>query len=157
MVNYTITKGSMGDKPKITKPDPKFLEQLGEEKFWKMINHFYELVTSGDIAYFFPQDEKIIEMIKKRNGAYFIQMCGGDDTYIANGGTFDQVKVHQEFSISQKARIEWLGTWQEVLMVYQDNVDHKYIQSYWDWLDKFSIHMINFELDKKDEIGLTKV
>ncbi len=157
MVNYTITKGVMGERPEVTNPDPAFLKEIGKDGFLAMIDHFYEMVTSGDIAYFFPQDEEEIEFIKKRNGAYFMQLCGGPDTYISKfGGTFDQVKVHEEFSISEKARVEWLGTWEEALKPFEGKVSDEAIQSYWNWLDKFSIHMINFELDKRDEQEIAK-
>ena len=156
MVNYEITKGKMGDRPKVTLPNPEFLQILGEDGFMQLIDKFYETVIESDIAFFFPQEEDEIEFIKKRNGAYFMQMCGGKDTYTANGGTFDQVKVHEQFSIPDKARYEWLGCWEDALKPIESTIDHNLIQSYWNWLEAFSKHMINFELDKRDEEELVK-
>jgi truncated hemoglobin YjbI len=87
-----------------------------------------------------------------------MMMCGGDDTYIKKfSGTFDQIKTHKMFSIPNKVRIQWLGCWQEVLQSIESKVEHKYIQSYWNWLEVFSKHIVNYENDKRDEQDLVKI
>ena len=150
MVDYYYTNATMGDRPKVTNPNKEFLDQLTEKGFMDMINDFYGVVLNSDIAYFFPDDVQEIEMIKQRNGSYFMMLCGGDDTYLSKyGGTFDQIKTHEMFSIPNKARIEWLGCWQEVLERIEDKVEHEHIQSYWNWLEVFSKHIVNYENDRE--------
>lgn len=79
-----------------------------------------------------------------------MMMCGGDERYISKfGGDFDQVKTHEMFSIPNKARITWLGCWEEALKTIEDKVDHEHIQSYWNWLEVFSKHIVNFENDRE--------
>ena len=159
MVNYKITTATMGERPKITTPNKEFLEQLTPAGFTEMINTFYTIVLDSEIAYFFPDDEEEIEFIKKRNGSYFMMMCGGDERYISKfGGTFDQLKTHEMFSIPDKARVEWLGCWEETLQTIEDKVEHQHIQSYWNWLEVFSKHIVNYENDRKnyEEIATTK-
>ncbi|MCK5294600.1 MAG: hypothetical protein KAJ49_08115 [Arcobacteraceae bacterium] len=159
MVNYTITTATMGERPEITLPNKGFLEALKPSGFMEMINHFYALVLDSDIAYFFPDDEEEIELIKKRNGSYFMMMCGGDERYLTKfGGQFDQIKTHEMFSIPDKARVEWLGCWQIVLEAIEDKVAHKDIQSYWNWLEVFSKHIVNYENDRStyEDIAKTK-
>jgi truncated hemoglobin YjbI len=51
------------------------------------------------------------------------------------------------FSIPDKARLEWLRCWEETLKTLEDKIDHKHIQSYWNWLEVFSKHIINYEND----------
>jgi len=150
MVNYNYTNAIMGERPQIVAPNKEFLEQLTVEGFKKMIHDFYELVIDSDIAHYFPEDPELLEKIKMKNGSYFIMMCGGDERYISKfGGEFDQIKTHEMFSIPNKARLEWLGCWEEVLRTLENKVDHEHIQSYWNWLEVFSKHIVNYENDRE--------
>ena len=149
MVNYYYTNAKVGQRPKPLLPHKEFLRQLTEEGFMKMIDTFYTIVLDSPIAHYFPDNEDEIKLIKQRNGAYFMMMCGGDDRYLTRfGGSLDQIKMHEMFSITNKARIEWLGCWQETLEQIEDKVEHPYIQSYWNWLEVFSKHIVNYENNK---------
>ena len=158
MVDYKITKATMGERPEVTLPNKEFLEQLTQKKFVKMIDNFYTIIVDSEIAYFFPDDEEELELIKQKNGSYFMMMCGGDDTYLKKySGIFDQIKTHEIFSIPNKARTEWLGCWQEVLEKIEGKVDDEHIQSYWNWLEVFSKHIVNYENDRKDEEDIVRI
>ena len=159
MVNYTITKAKMGERPKVTTPNKGFLETLTPKGFMEMIEHFYSEVLDSEIAHFFPDDEEELELIKKRNGSYFMMMCGGDERYLTKySGQFDQIKTHEMFSIPDKARTEWLGCWEVVLKVLEGKVADEDIQSYWNWLEVFSKHIVNYENDRStyEDIAKTK-
>jgi hemoglobin len=158
MVDYYYTKAKMGERPNVTLPNKEFLEQLTPKGFMEMINIFYTIVLDSDISHYFPHDEEEIELIKKRNGAYFMMMCGGDERYISKyDGDFDQIKTHKMFSIPDKARIEWLGCWEETLTEISDRVDDEHIQSYWNWLEVFSTHIVNYENDTKSHEDQIKI
>ena len=151
MVDYYYTNAVMGERPKEIVPNKEFLEQLTVEEFQKMVDAFYDVVIDSEIAHYFPDDEDELALIKKRNASYFIMRCGGDERYISKyGGDFDQIKTHVMFSIPNKARIEWLGCWEEVMKDIEDKVDHEHIQSYWNWLESFSKHIVNYENDRED-------
>ena len=150
MVDYYYTNAVMGERPKVINPNKEFLDQLTVDGFNQMIEEFYGIVLDSDIAHFFPDDDEEIELIKKRNGSYFMMMCGGDDRYLTQySGVFDQIKTHEMFSIPNKARIEWLGCWEEVLRNVEDKVEHQHIQSYWNWLEVFSKHIVNYKNDRE--------
>lgn len=150
MVKYNYTNAAMGERPEFKAPNPEFLKQLTPEGFQKLVDRFYEEIVDSDIAHFFPDDEEELAHIKIRNASYFMMVCGGDDRYISKfGGEFDQIKTHEMFSITNKDRLEWLGCWEEVLREIEDKVDHEHIQSYWNWLETFSKHIINFEKDRE--------
>jgi len=150
MVDYYYTNAKMGDRPEVTLPNKEFLEQLTPKGFMEMINTFYGIVLDSDIAHYFPDDEDEIAYIKERNGSYFMMMCGGDERYLTKyGGEFDQKKTHEMFSIPNKARIEWLGCWEDTLRTIEDKVEHQHIQSYWNWLEVFSKHIVNYENDRE--------
>jgi len=157
MVNYKITNAKMGDRPEVTLPNKEFLEQLTPKGFMEMIETFYGLVLDSDIAHYFPDDDEEIEFIKKRNGSYFMMMCGGDERYITKyGGDFDQIKTHEMFSIPDKARVEWLGCWMDTLKTIENKVEHKDIQSYWNWLEVFSKHIVNYSNDRETYEDIAK-
>ena len=157
MIEYTMTPAKMGDRPEVILPNKEFLDQLTSKGFMVMIHDFYARVLDSDIAHYFPDDEEELELIKQRNGSYFMMLCGGDERYISKyGGTFDQIQTHEMFSIPDKARTEWLGCWQESLQLIEGKVDDEHIQSYWNWLETFSKHIVNFELDKRDEEDIAR-
>lgn len=160
MVNYYYTKATMGERPKFETPNKGFLEQLTPKGFMEMVNNFYALVIDSDIAFYFPTDEEELEQIKIRNGSYFMMICGGDERYISKyGGDFDQIKTHVMFSIPDKARYTWLGCWEDVLREIENKVDHEHIQSYWNWLEVFSKHIVNYENDRQtleEKVNLNK-
>jgi hemoglobin len=157
MVDYYYTNAIMGERPEFKVPNKEFLEQLTPAGFQEMVDYFYNILIESDIAYFFPTDEEELALIKKRNGSYFMMICGGDERYISKfGGDFDQIKTHQPFSIPDKARIEWLGCWEESLRTIEDKVDHEHIQSYWNWLEVFSKHIVNFENDRRTEEDIAR-
>ncbi len=159
MVDYKITSAIMGERPEFQLPNRGFLDTLKPDGFMKLIHRFYAEVLESEIAHYFPDDEEELELIKKRNGSYFMMMCGGDDRYISKfGGDFDQVKTHKPFSIPDKARTEWLGCWEIVLREIENEVNHEDIQSYWNWLEVFSKHIVNYENDRqtREDIAKTK-
>jgi len=152
MVDFYYTNANMGERPKFQVPNKEFLEQLTPKGFQELVDAFYDIVVDSEIAHYFPDEEEELALIKKRNASYFMMICGGDERYISKyGGEFDQIKTHEMFSIPNKARIEWLGCWEEAMkeVGILDKVEHQHIQSYWNWLEVFSKHIVNFENDRE--------
>ena len=52
---------------------------------------------------------------------------------------------HQPFKITPQARVVWLECYIEVLKKL--DIDEKFLESYWNYLDIFSIWMINTPSD----------
>lgn len=128
-------------------PDPKLFEVLGEKGFQDMIDNFYELVAESDIAFFFPQDEEELNKVKKHNAKFFMEVCGGPNTYSEEMGGIDMIKMHQQFSINEKHRTEWLGTFREIL---EDvDVDEPLKEAFWNYLDQFSKLLVNRPLNAR--------
>jgi len=50
--------------------------------------------------------------------------------------------MHDDFSINEKARIEWLGTMREALDEVK-HVDESIKESFWNYLDQFSKLTVN--------------
>ncbi|WP_456401463.1 globin domain-containing protein [Hydrogenimonas sp.] len=139
-------------------PDPRFYEAVGgDEGFTKMIGHFYDKIVESDIAFFFPQEEEEIEKIKAHNGTYFAEIAGGPKRYSEKMGHVDQIAMHKPFSINEKHRTEWLGTWREVLEEDARDVDPALVESYFRFLDTYSKMLINRPVNARAFEDLAKV
>ena len=142
-----ITPVVKGEKVQFKNPDPAFYEAVGgEEGMRKLMYSFYDKIYESDIANFFPQDEDEFNEVKVKNSKFFIQICGGPKVYEdeAQGMELNEymIRVHDEFSITEKSRIEWLGTMREALEELE-GVDEKLIEDFWNYLDSFSKLTVN--------------
>ena len=144
-MKYEITKAHKGEKVDFKNPDPAFYEALGHEGMEKMMYEFYDRIYDSEIAHFFPQDPDEFEEVKKKNTKFFIQICGGPSIYDESMKGVDlnkyMIDLHKDFSIYEKSRNEWLGTFREVLKEVE--VDEKLKEDFWAYLDKFSKMTVN--------------
>jgi len=136
-----------GETVEFKNPPKEFYEAIGgEEGMRKLMYNFYDKIYESDIAHFFPQDEEEFEKVKEKNTKFFIQICGGPKVYEDEAKGMDlneyMIRVHDDFSINEKARIEWLGTMREALNEVKD-VDESLKEAFWDYLDKFSKLTVN--------------
>ncbi len=118
-----------GESVEFKNPSKEFLKAVGgEEGMRKLMYNFYDKIYESDIAHFFPQDEDEFQKVKEKNTKFFIQICGGPKVYEDEAKGMDlneyMIRVHDDFSINEKARIEWLGTMREALNELK-NVDEK--------------------------------
>ena len=144
-MSYDITKATKGEKVDFKNPDPAFYEALGHDGMQDMMYKFYDKIYDSEIAHFFPQDPEEFEEVKKKNTKFFIQICGGPSIYDESMQGVDlnkyMIDLHKGFSIYEKSRNEWLGTFREVLM--EADVDDKLKEDFWAYLDKFSKMTVN--------------
>ena len=142
-----ITPVTKGEKVHFHNPVIEFFNAVGgEDGMRKLMYSFYDKIYESDIAYFFPQDEEEFEKIKVKNTKFFIQICGGPKVYEDEAQGMDlnefMIRVHDDFSITEKARIEWLGTIREALMELE-GVDTQLIEDFWGYLESFSKLTVN--------------
>lgn len=142
-----ITPVEKGAQVHFHNPAIEFFDAVGgEEGMKKLMYNFYDKIYESDIANFFPQDEDEFEAVKVKNTKFFIQICGGPKVYEdeAQGMELNEymIRLHDDFSITEKSRIEWLGTMREALNELE-GVDTKLIEGFWDYLEKFSKLTVN--------------
>lgn len=145
-MDFTITECSLGAaQPTIAKPHPGFLTQAGEERFRKLVNDHYEMIRDTKIAFMFPVDyEEDFTKVKKHAADFLIQVCGGPDYYAQTRGDPRMLARHARFRIDENGRRIWLGCYAELLPeLAKEGVDSEYIQSFWDYLNTFSMLMVN--------------
>jgi hemoglobin len=111
-----------------------------------------EIIYKSDIHNFFPQDKEEFDKVKVKNTKFFVQLCGGPKVYEEESGGMDldefMIRVHDDFSIPEKARIEWLGCMREALRAYDMDEDIK--EDFWQYCDKFSKLTVNQFPEKRE-------
>ncbi len=152
-MQYEITPTIEGEKVNFKSPSPKFFEAVGgEEGMKELMYSFYEIIYTSDINDFFPQDKEEFDKIKVKNTKFFVQLCGGPKVYEQETGGRDldtyMIRVHDDFSIPEKARVEWLGCMRQALDNY--DMDEEVKANFWDYCDNFSKLTVNQFGDKRE-------
>ena len=143
-MNLTLTIAPFGAKPPVTKPNPKFLAEVGEEGIREIVFVHYELIKESNIRHLFPKDEAEFEMAKKHASDFFIQICGGTKHFEQNRGTPRMIARHAPFRITEDARNTWLELYIPILEdLKAEGISEESLESFWNYLDIFSLWMIN--------------
>ncbi len=143
-LNLTVTPGQFGQRPPVTKPNPEFLQELGEEGFRKLVSDHYELLKDSDISDLFPVDDpNEFAAAKKHAADFMIQICGGPSYFNQSRGAPQMVGHHAPFKITEKARLRWLECYAMLLPGLSGKVSDENIQSFWNYLNVFSQWMVN--------------
>ena len=144
-MQFTITEAPMGIRPPVVKPDPKVLEFLGEEGMRKLISDHYDLLRQSDIKGLFPPTDEGFALAKQHSADFFIQICGGPDYFNQNRGAPRMVGRHHPFKITPNARKIWLESY--IIILNKLDMPDDLKQSFWNYLDIFSIWMVNTPQD----------
>lgn len=144
-MNLTISEGAFGVRPPVTKPNPGFLLELGEERFRKLVSDHYDLLRTSDISFLFPvNDEEEFKAAKKHAADFMIQICGGPAYFNQSRGEPRMVGRHAPFRIDPAARRRWLELYASLLPALEtEGISSEHIQSFWNYLDIFSLWMVN--------------
>jgi hemoglobin len=144
-MKLTITDGEVGVRPPVTKPHPGFLHEVGEERFKKLIYAHYDLIENSDIAFLFPvHDEEDFAEAKKHAFDFLIEVSGGPDYFTQNRGEHQMVGRHAPFRIDEAGRRTWLSLMASLLEeLPKEGISEEYIQSFWDYLNLFSMWLVN--------------
>lgn len=146
-MKLTISDGQIGVRPPVTKPHPGFLHEVGEERMRKLVSDHYDKVKESDIAFLFPvNDEDDFAEAKKHAADFLIQISGGPDYFTQSRGMPQMVGRHAPFRIDEASRRRWLELYAPLLEALVDEgITPEYIESMWNYLDIFSMWMINTE------------
>jgi hemoglobin len=141
MIELIITEAQKGSRPNVSLPHRGIYEFLKEDGNRKLISDHYDLIKNSSIRELFPPDDVIFEAEKKNSADFFVQIMGGSNYYENNRGAPMLVRRHNPFSITADARKVWLGIYRELLSKL--GMPDELLQSLWNYLDQFSIWMIN--------------
>ena len=145
-MSYEISKTTEGEDVPYKQPSPEFYEAVGgAEGMQKLMYSFYDIIYESDIQNFFPQDRAEFDKVKVKNTKFFVQLCGGPKVYEEEAGGMDldefMIRVHDDFTITDASRIEWLGCMREALRNYDMDEDIK--KDFWAYAEAFSKLTVN--------------
>ena len=139
-MEFSITTYFPG-RPNVTLPSKDMFLLLKEEGMRKMVSNHYDLLKESGISELFPQNPIAFEKAKEHSADFFIQICGGPMYFNKHRGRPQLLKRHLPHKITPEGRIEWLNCYKEVLSKLE--LPEEVIQSFWKYLDIFSIWMVN--------------
>jgi len=145
-MDYSISKTVQNQKVEYKHPSKRFFDAIGgEDGMRELMYSFYDLIFESDIHNFFPQDRAEFDKVKEKNTKFFIEICGGPKVYQedANGQDLDEymIHVHDDFTIDENARVEWLGCMKTALEKFDIDEDAK--KEFWDYVEAFSKLTVN--------------
>ena len=143
-MNLDIAYAQFGVRPPVTKPIPEFIIEVGEAGIRELISKHYDSIKKSEIFHVFPHDEKEFEQAKVHSADFFIQICGGPQYFNQNRGASQMIKRHAPFVIDAKARQVWLELYKPLILELKESgVTETSLNSFWGYLNIFSIWMIN--------------
>jgi len=143
-MNYTILAHNANYIPPVTKPAPTFLEEVGEEGIRDLLRRLYLELDVSPIRKIFPPSntEGMLEA-SQVSADFFIQICGGPAYFNQNHGMPQMRGRHAPFTITAEGRLHWLICFETALKPLEENISEKSLQSFWNYINIFSIMMIN--------------
>jgi len=142
-LSFTILPYQEGVKPPVTKPNPAFLTVITEDGMRDLFRRFYGSLFNSPIQDLFPQTEEEMMTASQHSADFFIQICGGTPYFNQNRGAPQMVGRHAPFAITPEARLHWLVLFEEALQPLVGKISDENMQSFWDYINVFSIWMIN--------------
>jgi len=143
-MDFKVTPTVKGEDVPFENPAKAFYDAMGFDGMKEMMYRFYDCIYESEIANFFPQDEEEFAAIKEKNTLFFIEICGGPKVYKeADGMELNEfmVRIHDDFSIYDKSRLEWLGCMRETLE--ETDVADELKQNFWNYVEAFSKLTVN--------------
>ncbi len=144
-LDFSIMPYTEGVNPPVTKPNPEFLTDIGEEGMRELLERFYMGLFESPIKELFPQSKEEMLVAAQHSADFFIQICGGPQYFNQNRGAPQMRQRHAPFRITPHARLHWLVTFEEALQpIIQNKLSsEENIQSFWNYINIFSLWMIN--------------
>lgn len=142
-MELTINEFNYGERPSVTMPNPTILEVLKEEGVRKLVSDHYDLLRQSPIKHLFPADDQKFEEAKRFAADFFVQILGGPKYFNENRGRPMLINRHAPFTITLEGRRIWLDCYRTALL--RLNIPEELIMSYWNYINIFSIWMVNTE------------
>ena len=140
-MEFTISKYIRGIRPEVSLPSTQMFTLLGEEGIRNLVSDHYDLLKVSNVKHLFPQDELGLKRAKEHSSDFFIQICGGPMYFSKHRGKPQLYKRHLPHKITPEARDEWLKCYKQVLEKL--DLPEEVLQSFWNYLDIFSVWMVN--------------
>jgi len=140
-----ISQAQIDVRPPVAKPHPGFFHEVGEERFRKLVFDHYESIKTSDIAFLCPIfDDDDVAQAQRHAADFLIEISGGPDYFTQTRGEHQMVGRHAPFRIDENSRKVWLELYIPLLTeLVDEGISPEYIESFWNYLDIFSMWVVN--------------
>jgi hemoglobin len=130
------------DPSRIPPPSWEIYALMGEDNIVRMIEDFYRELERSSVRTLFPAD---MVAASRKSAAFFIGLLGGPPLYHQRYGNPMMRARHMAFSITPRAREEWLACFERVLAhaTGRYNFPAEHLQGFRAFLHGFSLWMVN--------------
>lgn len=106
-----------------------------------LVQRHHRRLKDSSAGALFPADAERFLAGVERSADYVVEACGGPAYFTTSQGKPCMRRRHFPFTIDEKAREIWLG---ELWLAFDDvNFPEDVRREYWEWVEPFSIRMIN--------------
>ena len=127
--------------PAIPFPSARVFEVAGEFHLRHLVRHHHRLLRRSEIRHLFVLEESVVSPLVERVADYVVKACGGPDAFSETSGKHGMLTRYFPSGIDEAARAIWLAA------LYQAMEDTGFPETvreeYWNWLEAFSMRMIN--------------
>jgi len=144
-LDFSLIPYKKGIHHPMIRPNSEFLTDIGEEGMRELFVRFYTCLHESPIKDLFPQNRDTMLEAANNSADFFIQICSGQNYFTEKKEVHQRGKEHTPFIITPENRLNWLACFKEALqlIITEKQSSEKNIQSFWNYLNLFSIWMIN--------------
>jgi hemoglobin len=130
------------DPGDVTPPSREIYGAMGEANIVRMIEDFYRELEASSLRPLFPPD---MQAAARKSTAFFVGLLGGPPLYHQRHGNPMMRARHMAFTITPRARDEWLACFERVLAhaVERYAFPGQHLDGFRGFLRDFSLWMVN--------------
>jgi hemoglobin len=130
------------DPRDVVAPSREIYALMGEANIVRMIDDFYRELEASSLRPLFPSD---MRAAAQKSAAFFVGLLGGPPLYHQRHGNPMMRARHMAFTITPRARDEWLACFDRVLShaVERYGFPAQHLDGFRSFLRDFSLWMVN--------------
>ncbi len=133
--------------PPVPFPSRRVYLTAGEEGLRLLVLRHHVRLLETEVGRLFPEDRRRFMAGVQKTADFIVEACGGPELFTPRHGPMRMRERHFPFEIDERAREIWL---RELLLAFDDtDFPEEIRQEYWEWMEPFSIRMINRRTSKR--------
>jgi hemoglobin len=129
------------DFPAVQFPSMRIIDVVGEPALRQLVRRHHNLLRESEIKDLFSADDAIFAATVEKIADFVVESCGGSQNYSRKQEKGCMRTRHFPFLIDEAARGIWLSCLWQALQ--KSEFSQIMRQEYWNWMEPFSIRMIN--------------